>query len=144
MERSVHQIAKMSHRQSARSACGAVCISHRKLILGVDSRVHTQRANRMATTILSLCLGALGIIGTTVLITSTGMVMWHYRGARIWSFRWQWRNWRLLQISAIATFFFMAMTASYGILDQPWAWLYLIIACKTGTWWLRCAINRRA
>jgi len=114
------------------------------LILGVDSRVHIQRANRMATTILSLCLGALGIIGTAVFVTSTGMVMWHFREARIWSFRWQWRNWRLLQISAIATFFFMAMTASYGILDQPWAWLYLIIACKTGTWWLRCAINRRA
>src|SRR5947209_3648026 len=33
MVRSVHQIAKMSHRQSARSACGAVCILHRKLVL---------------------------------------------------------------------------------------------------------------
>jgi hypothetical protein len=98
----------------------------------------------MATSILSLCLGALGIIGTAILATSAGLVMWHYRGTRIWGFRWQWRNWRLMQLSAIATLFFLAMTASYGILGEPWAWLYLIVACKTGTWWLRCVISRRA
>src|SRR2546421_12099795 len=33
MVRSVHQIAKMSHRQSARSACGGGSILHRKLEL---------------------------------------------------------------------------------------------------------------
>ena len=98
----------------------------------------------MATSILSLCLGALGIIGTAILATSACLVMWHYRGTRLWSFRWQWRNWRLMQLSAIATLFFLAMTASYGILGEPWAWLYLIVACKTGTWWLRCIISRRA
>lgn len=98
----------------------------------------------IATSFLSLCLGVLGIMGTTILVISACMVMWHYRGTRIWSFRWQWRNWRLMQISAIATLFFLAMTASYGILGEPWTWLYLIIACKTATWWLRYLISRRA
>jgi hypothetical protein len=36
------------------------------------------------------------------------------------------------------------MAASYGLLLEAWAWLYLIAAVKTGTWWFRCAISRRA
>jgi len=96
----------------------------------------------MATFILSLCLGGLGIIGTATLATSAAIVLWHYRYTRQWSFRWQRRNWCLTQISAIATFFFLAMTASYGVIGEPWTWLYLLFACKTGTWWLRFAVSR--
>jgi hypothetical protein len=96
----------------------------------------------MATFILSLCLGALGIIGTFIFVASAGIVLWHYRGTRPWSFRWQSRNWRLAQISAIATFFFLAMTASYGVIGEPWTWLCLLIASTTGTWWLRFVVSR--
>jgi len=96
----------------------------------------------MASFILSLCLGALGIIGTSVFVASAGIVLWHYRGTRPWSFRWQSRNWRLAQISAIATFFFLAMTASYGVIGEPWTWLCLLIASTTGTWWLRFVVSR--
>ena len=96
----------------------------------------------MATFILSLCLGALGIIGTSIFVASAGIVLWHYRGTSPWSFRWQSRNWRLAQISAIATFFFLAMTASYGVIGEPWTWLCLLIASTTGTWWLRFVVSR--
>ncbi len=45
----------------------------------------------MNTHILSLFLGVLGIIGTATLVTIAGIVMWQYRGTRLWSFRWQLR-----------------------------------------------------
>lgn len=96
----------------------------------------------MATFMLSLCLGGLGIIGTAILATSAAIILWQYRDTRQWNFRRHWRTWRLIQVSAIATFFFLAMTASYGILGEPWTWIYLLIACKTGTWWLRLAVSR--
>lgn len=97
----------------------------------------------MYTHILSLCLAALGIIGTTALLAITGIVMWHYRGTRTWSFHWYWRNRYLMQLCAIASLFFLAMAASYGLLGEVWTWLYLIAAFKTGTWWLRHAISHR-
>ena len=98
----------------------------------------------MYTQILSFCLGALGIIGTAALVTATAIIMYYYRGTRLWSFRWQWRNWRLMQLTGVACLFFLAMSASYGILGEVWTWIYLIAAFKAGTWWLRCAISRRA
>ena len=98
----------------------------------------------MDSSFLSLCLGILGIGGTLALVIITAIVMWKYRGTRLWSFRWSWRNWRLMQISAIACLFFLAMSASYAVLGETWTWIYLIAAFKTGTWWLRYAISRRA
>ncbi|MGI9060127.1 MAG: hypothetical protein ACR2H5_16285 [Ktedonobacteraceae bacterium] len=98
----------------------------------------------MNTAILTTSLGILGILGTAVLVSLAVRVMWFYRGSRQWSFRWHWRNWRMLQLSAIACFFFLAMAASYGVLGEVLAWVYLLAALKTGTWWLRCVINRRA
>jgi hypothetical protein len=98
----------------------------------------------MSTQIFLLCLGALGISGTAALVTLTVVVIWHYRGSRLWSFRWHWRNWRLMQLSAIACFFYLAMAASYGVLGEVWTWIYLIAAFKAGSWWLRCSISRRA
>jgi hypothetical protein len=98
----------------------------------------------MDSSFLSLCLGILGICGTLILVTIAAIVMWQCRGSRLWSFRWQWRNWRLMQLSAIACLFFLAMSASYAVLGEVWAWFCLIAAFKTGTWWLRCAISRRA
>ncbi|GAC1615690.1 MAG: hypothetical protein NVS4B7_08240 [Ktedonobacteraceae bacterium] len=97
----------------------------------------------MFTHILSICLQIVGALGTTVLLGTTVVVIWHYRGTRIWSFRWYWRNQYLTQLSAIATLFFLAMTASYGLLGEVWTWIYFIAAFKTGTWWLRNTISRR-
>ncbi len=98
----------------------------------------------MYTAVLTTYLGVLGILGTAVLMIFAVRVMWLYRGSRQWSFRWHLRNWRLLQLSAIASFFFLAMAASYGVLGEILALVYLLAALKTGTWWLRCVINRRA
>ena len=72
----------------------------------------------MDTAILTTSLGVLGILGTAVLVILAVRVMWFYRGSRQWSFRWHLRNWRMLQLSAIACFFFLAMAASYGVLGE--------------------------
>lgn len=96
----------------------------------------------MDTEIISLYLGALGIIGTITLLVATALVLWYYRGIRIGSFRWRWRSWRLKQLSALACLFFLAMAASYGVLQEAWGWLYIIAAFKAGTWWLRGTISQ--
>jgi len=96
----------------------------------------------MGVETISLYLNALGITGTTVLLIATGFVTWYYRGSRIGSFRWRWRNWRLKQLSALACLFFLAMAASFGVLNEAWAWLYIIGAFRAGTWWLRRAISQ--
>ena len=98
----------------------------------------------MYVAILSISLGVLSVLGTTALVIATARAMWLYRGSRQWSFRWHLRNWRMMQLSAVASLFFFAMCASYGVLGDVWAWVYLLVALKTGTWWLRCVINRRA
>jgi hypothetical protein len=98
----------------------------------------------MNTHILSLFLGGLGIMGTAALVSIAGIVMWQYRGARVGSFRWHWRNWRLMQLSAVACLFFLAMAASYGVLGDVWTWIYLIAAFKSASWWVRYALSRRA
>ncbi len=98
----------------------------------------------MYTQILTLCLGIFGIIGIAALVTIGVLLLWYYRDTRFWSFRWHLRTWRLMQLAAIACLFFLAMAASYAVLGQVWAWLYLIAAFKAGTWWLRCVISRRA
>ena len=97
----------------------------------------------MYTHILSIYLAILGTIGTLALIIFTCLVIWHYRGTRIWSFRWYRRTHHLMQLSAIASLFFLAMAASYALLGEVWTWLYLIAAFKAGSWWLRMAVSRR-
>ncbi len=52
----------------------------------------------MNTHILSLFLGVLGIIGTATLVTIAGIVMWQYRGTRLWSFRWHFWQWRPVMV----------------------------------------------
>ena len=94
--------------------------------------------------ILSYCLAGLGPLGIIAFVLSATLVNWRYSGSRTGSFRWYARNWRWEQISALACFFCLAMAASYGLLLEPWGWLYLIAAVKTGTWWFRWAISRRA
>jgi hypothetical protein len=96
----------------------------------------------MGVQTISLCLNMLGITGTIALLIATGLVIWYYRGSRRGSFRWRWRNWRLKQLSALACLFFLAMAASYGVLNEAWGWLYIIGAFRTGTWWLRRAFNQ--
>ncbi len=94
--------------------------------------------------ILSLCLNTLGPAGTVTLLIITGVIMWRYRNSPLRSFRHHWRNARLKQLAALACLFFLAMTASYGVLRNAWACIYLIAAFKTGTWWLRLALSQRA
>jgi hypothetical protein len=102
-----------------------------------------QSESVMDIAILSLCLGILGAVGTVILLGITGVVMWHYRNSPLRSFRRRWRNARLKQLSALACLFFLAMTASYGVLRDAWAFVFLIAAFKTGTWWLRFALSQR-
>ncbi len=96
----------------------------------------------MISQTLSILLAVLGFVGIVALLTATGMVMWQYRNVRMQSFRWRLRNWRLKQLSAVACLFFLAMAASYAVLQEAWGWLYLIVAFKTGSWWLRYALGR--
>lgn len=93
---------------------------------------------------LSVGLDVFGLSGLLIFLLVSGSVMLRYQPCHSGSFRWHLRNRRLKQITAIACLFCLAMTASYGILYQPWALLYLIIACKTGAWWLRFIISQRA
>ncbi len=95
------------------------------------------------TSIFSLILGILGAVGIITLLTLASMVFYFYRSSRMGSFRWHLRNMRLKQLSALACMFFLAMTASYGIIHDAWALLYIIFAFKSGTWWLRCAVSQR-
>jgi hypothetical protein len=97
----------------------------------------------MTAQMLSPYLDGLGISGTIMILIATAIVVWRYRDSRMQGFRWRLRNWRLMQLSAIACLFFLAMAASYGVLQEAWGWLYLIVAFKVGTWWLRYSISRR-
>jgi hypothetical protein len=87
-------------------------------------------------------LGALGLLGTVILLVTAAMVMWRYRASQANSFHRHVRNWRLKQISAVACLFFLAMSASYWVIQEPWGWIYLLVAFKSGTWWFRRAISR--
>ncbi len=95
------------------------------------------------TFVFLFVLGVLGLVGILTLLTLTGMVLYTYRECRVGSFRWHLRNIRLKQLSALACMFFIAMTASYGVLHEAWAILYIILAFKTGTWWARYAVSQR-
>jgi hypothetical protein len=101
----------------------------------------------MATTIfntqlLSFYLLGLGISGTVMLVVATGLVLRRYSNGPTQSYNWRLRNWRLKQLSAIACLFFLAMAASYWVIQDAWGWIYLLIAFKTGTWWVRRATSR--
>jgi hypothetical protein len=95
-------------------------------------------------TILSFCLDTLGPAGTVTLVIITGVVIWRYRNSPLRSFRRRWRNARLKQLSALACLFFLAMTASYGVLRNAWAFIYLIAAFKTATTYIRFLLGERS
>ena len=98
----------------------------------------------MIIQMLSIGLGIVGPLGLLILLIMAGSVIHHYWGCRTGSLRWYTRNLRLKQISAIASLFCLAMAGSYGIMQEVWALIYLIIAFKTGTWWMRIAISQRS
>jgi hypothetical protein len=98
----------------------------------------------MSVLLLTIILSIVGIVGTVALGAITFGVFWHFHDARLQSFRWHRRNEHLMQLSAIATLFLLAMTASYAVLGEVWMWLYFLVAFKTGTWWLGYSIRRRA
>ncbi len=91
---------------------------------------------------LSPYLFGFGIVGTAALLAITGLVLWQFHGSPMQSFNWRLRNWRLKQLSAVACLFFLAMAASYWVIQEPWGWFYVILAFKTGSWWLRIAVSR--
>lgn len=90
---------------------------------------------------ISLYLNILGVAGTIALLVSSGVILWYYRQTPMTSFRWRLRNWRLKQMCALACLFFLAMAASYAVIQQPLGWFYLLVAFKAGTWWFRRAIS---
>ncbi|HZS75447.1 MAG TPA: hypothetical protein VFA41_02440 [Ktedonobacteraceae bacterium] len=92
--------------------------------------------------IFSPYLAGLGVLGTITLLVMTGIVHWQYRECHMHSFRWSLRNWRIKQLSAVSCLFFLAMAASYWVIQEPWGWLYLLIGLKCGTWWIRRAVTR--
>lgn len=94
------------------------------------------------THLISLFLLGLGISGTITLVVATGLVIRHYNDSPIQSFNWRLRNWRLKQLSAIACLFFLAMAASYWVIQDAWGWIYLLFAFKNGQWWFRYIIKR--
>jgi hypothetical protein len=94
------------------------------------------------TQLISLFLLGLGISGAITLVVATGLVIRHYSDSTVQSFNWRLRNWRLKQLSAIACLFFLAMAASYWVIQEAWGWIYLLVAFKTGLWWLRRATSR--
>jgi hypothetical protein len=97
----------------------------------------------MDTHMLSLGLAILGPFGMTALLISACIVLWRYRDSSMGTFRWYVRNQHFKQLSALACFFFLAMTASYVVLLEVWAIFYLVVALKTGTWWLRISLIQR-
>jgi hypothetical protein len=98
----------------------------------------------MSTHGFSLFLAILGVAGIAFLLIRLGMILRQHQRCPTGSFRWQMRNHYLKQISALASLFFLAMAASYAVLFQAWALLYLVVAFKTVSWWLRLAMTQRA
>ena len=94
------------------------------------------------TQLISLFLLGLGISGTITLVVAAGLVMRRYSDSPIQSFNWRLRNWRLKQLSAVACLFFLAMAASYWVIQDAWGWIFLLGAFKTGTSWFRRATSR--
>jgi hypothetical protein len=94
------------------------------------------------TQLISFFLLCLGISGTITLVVATGLVVRHYGASPIQSFNWRLRNWRLKQLTAIACLFFLAMAASYWVLQDSWGWIYVLFAFKTGQWWFSYAIKQ--
>ena len=104
----------------------------------------TREEEIVDTHVLSFGLGVLGPLGLCALLIMVGTVTHQYRGSGTGSFRWTLRTIRLKQISALSCMFCLAMAASYGVLQEAWALLYLIAAFKIGTWWFRLAITQRS
>lgn len=96
----------------------------------------------MDTYTLSFSLGLLGIVGIITLVLGVGWVLWQYRNSQRRTFRWRMRNWRFMQLTGLACLFFLAMAASYAVLQEAWAWIYVLVAFKTGVWWFRYALGR--
>jgi uncharacterized BrkB/YihY/UPF0761 family membrane protein len=103
----------------------------------------TREEETVDTHALSFGLGLFGPLGLFILLIMAGAVAHQYRDSSLGSFRWNMRTIRLKQVSALSCLFCMAMAASYGVLQEAWAFLYLIAAFKIGTWWFRLEITQR-
>ncbi|GCE13023.1 hypothetical protein [Tengunoibacter tsumagoiensis] len=94
--------------------------------------------------IFSTILLILGSLGILTFLSLAAFILWYYRECPGGSFRWHLRNASLRHVSALACLFCLAMAASYLVLFEIWAMLYLIIAFKAGSWWLRISMTQRA
>jgi hypothetical protein len=93
--------------------------------------------------IYSLILLVLGIIGLAMMLILSALTLNRYQDCRLGSPRWRVRNIHLKKICALSSLFFLAMAASYTVLQEAWALLYLVFAFKAGAWWLRFSLERR-
>lgn len=96
------------------------------------------------TEILSLALLIFGIMGSIILLSLAAFITHTYHDCHNGSFRWHIRNAHLKHLSAVASLFFLAIAASYVVLNiSVLAILFLVIGLKAGTWWLQFFLYQR-
>jgi hypothetical protein len=83
----------------------------------------------------------LALAGALVAIGFVVGIIWRYRRTRRTGRFWRRRNWRLTQVCALTSLFYLALAASALVLKDVWGWLYLILAFKVGIWWLRRSLQ---
>jgi hypothetical protein len=96
------------------------------------------------TTPFAIALGILAILGLGTLLLWSIQIVRYYQNATEGRYQQSMRNAHFKQVTAIACMFCLAMSASYGVIHSAWALIYLLLACKVGTWWFRFAIMQRA
>src|SRR5258707_1111933 len=91
---------------------------------------------------LLLFVEPIALVGTLVAIGFAAGIIWRYRLSRRAGRLWRRRNWRLSQVFALTSLFYLALAASCLVLKDLWGWLYLILAI-VGIWWFRRSVTRR-
>jgi amino acid transporter len=81
--------------------------------------------------------------GTLVAALVAASIVWRYRRIRHAGPLWRRRNWRVTQVCAVTSLFYLALAASCLILKDFWGWLYLMLAIQVGKWWLRRMLQYR-
>ena len=85
----------------------------------------------------------LALAGTLATAMIAILIFWRYRDSLPPGRLWRRRNWRIQQLLALAALFYIALAATSLVLSDLWGWLYLMLAIKAGTWWLRRALTVR-
>ena len=85
----------------------------------------------------------LALAGTAIALLIATSIVWRYRNSPTRSRLRRRRNWRLMQVCALTSLFYLALAASSLVLKDLWGWLYLMLAIQAGTWWLRRFLTQR-